>query len=85
VLAAVLILLAGLMVGRWLGRATDGALRRFALEPPVRLLIVRVVRVLVLGLFAIVALQNLGVELLPLDRRASALSAPVWRWPPRGF
>jgi small conductance mechanosensitive channel len=66
VLAAVLILLAGLMVGRWLGRATDGALRRFALEPPVRLLIVRVVRVLVLGLFAIMALQNLGVELLPL-------------------
>src|SRR5258706_15598184 len=66
VVATVLILLARLMVGGWLGRATDGALRRFALEPPVRLLIVRVVRVLVLGLFAIVALQNLGVELLPL-------------------
>jgi small conductance mechanosensitive channel len=53
-------------VGRWLGRASDRALHRIQLEPPVRLLIVRTVRVLVLALFAILALQNLGVELLPL-------------------
>jgi small conductance mechanosensitive channel len=32
----------------------------------VRLLLVRIVKVVVLGLFAIMALQNLGVELLPL-------------------
>jgi small conductance mechanosensitive channel len=36
------------------------------LEPPVRQLLTRVARILVLGLFAILALQNLGVELLPL-------------------
>jgi len=65
-LAAILIIAVGLFVGRWIGRATDHALDRFHLEPPVRLLIVRMVRVLVLGLFAILALQNLGVELLPL-------------------
>jgi small conductance mechanosensitive channel len=46
--------------------ATERSLHRFALEPPVRQLLVRLVRVLVLGLFAIMALQNLGVELLPL-------------------
>lgn len=48
-----------------MGRATDGMLKRLHLEIPVRQLLVRVVRVLVLGLFAIMALQNLGVELLP--------------------
>ncbi len=36
------------------------------LEPPVRNLITRLGRVLVIALFAIMALQNLGVELLPL-------------------
>ncbi len=63
---AILIIAAGLLVGRWIGRATDRALQRFQLEPPVRLLLVRLIRVLVLGLFLILALQNLGVELLPL-------------------
>jgi small conductance mechanosensitive channel len=63
---ALLILAAGLMAGRWVAQATERALHRWALEPPVRQLLVRLVRVLVLGLFAIVALQNLGVELLPL-------------------
>jgi small conductance mechanosensitive channel len=65
-LVALLILAAGVMVGRWIGRATGRALARLSLEPPVRQLLVRVVRVLVLGLFAIMALQNLGIELLPL-------------------
>jgi len=63
---AVVILVGGAFVGRWLGRAVDGMLRKFELEVPVRHLLVRVVRVLVLGLFFIMALQNLGVELLPV-------------------
>jgi small conductance mechanosensitive channel len=66
VLVAILIIVAGFVVARWVGRATDRGLHKVQLEPPVRLLIVRMVRVLVLGLFAILALQNLGVELLPL-------------------
>jgi len=63
---AVLILAAGVLVGRWIGNASERGLERFQLEPPVRLLLVRTARVLVFGLFAIMALQNLGVELLPL-------------------
>ena len=65
-LVAVLILAAGYAVGRWAGRITGQMLDRFHLDPTVRRLLERVVRVLVLGLFAIIALQNLGVELLPL-------------------
>jgi small conductance mechanosensitive channel len=63
---AILILCAGLVVGGWAGRATLRVLLRLNLDPPVRSLLERGVRVLVLALFAIMALQNLGVELLPL-------------------
>jgi small conductance mechanosensitive channel len=65
-LTAILILTAGLFVAGWAARAIARGLRRFDLEPPVRQLLTRTARVLVVGLFAIMALQNLGVELLPL-------------------
>jgi small conductance mechanosensitive channel len=65
-LVALLILFAGGMVGGWVGRGVERGLARLELEPPVRLLLVRLLRLLVFGLFAIMALQNLGVELLPL-------------------
>ena len=65
-LAAVLILTAGVFVAGWAARTTARALHRLDLEPPVRQLLTRVARILILGLFTILALQNLGVELLPL-------------------
>ena len=63
---AILIVLTGLLAGRWLARTTGGMLARFHLEPPVRALLERVVWGMTMGLFVIMALQNLGVELLPL-------------------
>ena len=63
---SILILVAGYFAGRWAAGVADRMLAGFKLEPPVRNLIDRAVRVVVLGLFAIMALQNLGVELLPL-------------------
>ena len=65
-LVAILILIAGYAVARWAGNAVGRMLRRFELEPPARALLERAVKLLVLGLFVIMALQNLGVELLPL-------------------
>jgi len=65
-LTAIVILAAGIFAGGWVARATARGLHRLELEPPVRQLLTRVARVLVVGLFAIMALQNLGVELLPL-------------------
>ena len=56
----------GVLLSRWLGRWFDRGLARIELEPPIRLLVSRIARVLLLALFVIVALQNLGVELLPL-------------------
>ena len=66
VLVAILIIAAGVYAGRWIAKAMLRGLRKFDLEPPVRDLLVRIVRILVLGLFLIMAVQNLGVQLLPL-------------------
>jgi len=65
-LTAIVILTIGSVVAGWIARTTARGLHRLDLEPPVRQLLTRVARVLVLGLFVIMALQNLGVELLPL-------------------
>jgi small conductance mechanosensitive channel len=66
VVVAALLLTAGFVVGRWVGQAIARTLARFEIDPTVTTLICRIVRVLVLLLFAALALQNLGVELLPL-------------------
>ncbi|HUA90854.1 MAG TPA: mechanosensitive ion channel domain-containing protein, partial [Steroidobacteraceae bacterium] len=65
-LTAILILVAGLLVGGWVSRWLGAVLERRELEPPIRALVTRVVSALCVLLFAIMALQNLGVELLPL-------------------
>jgi small conductance mechanosensitive channel len=65
-LVAILIITIGVYVGRWAGRFVHKGLVKFDMEPPVRELLVRILRVLVLGIFLLMALQNLGVELLPL-------------------
>ena len=77
VFAAIVILVAGYAAGRWAARATSRSLARFHLDPPLRVLLERIVRVLVLGLFAIMALQNLGVELLPLVAGLGVASAGI--------
>lgn len=65
-LAALVILVAGFYVGRWAGGILDKLLTRLELDVTARLLLVRVTRALILMLFLIMALQNLGVDLLPL-------------------
>lgn len=65
-LVAAAIMVAGHFAGRWVGRMLLRLLARFQLDAPVRSLLVRIAYLVVLALFAIMALQNLGVELLPL-------------------
>ncbi|MGA9163877.1 MAG: mechanosensitive ion channel family protein [Thiobacillus sp.] len=66
VVVALLIMAAGFYVGRWVGRMVDSMLVKLGLDETLRQLLIRIVRIAVLGLFAIMALQNLGVQLLPL-------------------
>jgi small conductance mechanosensitive channel len=65
-MVAIIILVAGYMVGRWVGSVLERLLERLNLDVPVRSLLVRIAQILILVLFAIMALQNLGIELLPL-------------------
>lgn len=66
VLVAIIIMAAGFIAARWMAGVVGRMIRRFEFEPPVRQLLLSFTRVLVLILFGIMALQNLGVELLPL-------------------
>lgn len=74
---AIIIMAAGFYAGRWMGKVLDRWLGKLHLEPPVRLLLVRLARLVVLGLFLIMALQNLGVDLLPLLAGLSVAGAGI--------
>lgn len=76
-LVALAMMTVGAFVSRSVARVALKGLQRFELEPPVRDLLVRVVRMVVLALFAVMALQNLGVELLPLIAGVGVAGAGV--------
>lgn len=76
-LVAILILVAGYYAGRWAGAGFDRWLGKVQLELPVKLLLVRVARLTVFGLFLVMALENLGVDLLPLIAGLSVAGAGI--------
>lgn len=63
---AILILIAGYYAGRWVGRMLDRMLTHLEIDLTARQLLVRITHLMVVVLFLIMALQNLGVDLLPL-------------------
>ena len=66
VLGAVLILGAGLFLARSVGNMVEKWLQRQEMEPPIRTLLVRVVKIIVIALTLIVALDTFGVQVGPL-------------------
>jgi len=66
VLGALVILAAGAILGRWLGGVLDQRLRARAMEPPMRLLIVRVLYIVVMLFSVVVALDKFGFQIAPL-------------------
>jgi small conductance mechanosensitive channel len=66
VLGAIVILFVGLTVAWWVGNAVERPLTRMALEPPMRRLMVRVVRVVVLLFALVIALDKFGFQIAPL-------------------
>ena len=65
-LGALAVLGAGVLLARWVGNATSRWLESRTMEPPVRSLIVRVVRVVVLIFTLVVALDKFGFQIAPL-------------------
>jgi small conductance mechanosensitive channel len=66
VVGALIILVVGGLIARWLGGLSDKWLTKQHLEPPIRLLMVRVVRLIVFGLAVVLALDKFGVQIAPL-------------------
>ena len=56
----------GLMASRWAGNFAQQSLERQTLDPPVRMLLVRIVKIVVLLFTAVIALETLGVPIAPL-------------------
>jgi small conductance mechanosensitive channel len=77
VVTAGVILLAGYFVTNWVGQLARRSLSGFSLDPPMRDLILRLLRLIVFALFALLALQNLGIDLLPLVAGLGILGAGV--------
>ena len=57
---------AGVMASRWAGRLTQQSLERQTLDPPVRMLLVRIVKIIVMLFAVVIALDALGVPIAPL-------------------
>lgn len=66
VLGALVILAVGFTAAWWVGKAVERPLTRLALEPPMRRLMVRVVRVVVLLFALVIALDKFGFQIAPL-------------------
>lgn len=56
----------GAMASRWAGKIVQQSLERQTLDPPVRILLVRIVKIVVLLFTAVIALDALGIPIAPL-------------------
>ena len=66
VFGAILILCVGTLVARWVGNLVNRTLSKKEMEPPVRNLLVRVMKLVVIGFTLVLALEKLGVAIAPL-------------------
>lgn len=76
-LTAVLILVVAVIVSNWVSRWVTQFLGHRQLEQPVRLLLARIAWAFCFAIFALMALQNLGIELLPLLAGLGVVGAGV--------
>jgi small conductance mechanosensitive channel len=64
--AAVIILIVGLLIARRVGKIMAATLAKRDMEPPVRMLFIRIAKLFVMLIAILAAVQQLGVELWPL-------------------
>lgn len=66
IIGALIILTAGAMAARWLSRIADQWFVKKQIEPPIRMLADRVIRLLVFGLAVVLALEKCGLPIAPM-------------------
>jgi small conductance mechanosensitive channel len=65
-LGAIVVLVVGFLVARWLANTADRRFEKQQMEPPMRLLLVRVIKIVVLLMAFVVALDKFGFSIAPL-------------------
>jgi small conductance mechanosensitive channel len=76
-LGAMLVIIAGLLVAHWVGKLLFNWLSRRQMEPPVRMLLTRVVKLLIIALAGLIAIGTLGVQIMPLVAGLSVVGVGV--------
>lgn len=66
IIGALIILAVGFLVARWIGNIVQRWLDKMDLEPPVRSLMVRFVRLMIIAFVLVIVLQQLGVPIAPM-------------------
>ena len=61
--SAIVVIVVGLLAARWIGRAMDRWLEKKAMEPPMRMLMVRIVKLLIFVVALVVALETAGMDM----------------------
>jgi len=64
--SALVVVVVGLIAARWIGKFLDSRLSRKSMEPPMRILIVRIVRLLIFVMALVVALGTAGMDVTAL-------------------
>jgi small conductance mechanosensitive channel len=77
ILAAIIIVIVGWIVAKWIDRMILRALNKKDLEPPIKMLITRVANVMVLGFTLVIALATAGVNVLALVAGVSVVGVGV--------
>jgi len=84
IIGAIIILVAGALVARWLGRVVDQWFLKRQVEPPIRILSVRVIRLVVFALAVVLAMDKCGVPITPMVAGIGVAGSALG-WPPRAF
>jgi small conductance mechanosensitive channel len=64
--SAVVVIVAGLLAARWLGGMLNRWMERKAMEPPMRMLLVRIIKLLVFAFALVIALETAGMDMTVL-------------------
>jgi small conductance mechanosensitive channel len=61
--SAIVVIVIGLLAARWIGNTMDRWLERKAMEPPMRMLLVRIVKLLIFTFALVTALETAGMDM----------------------
>jgi small conductance mechanosensitive channel len=76
-LGAMLVTIAGLFAAHWVGKLLFNWLSRRQMEPPVRMLLTRVAKLVIIALALLIAVGTLGVQIMPLVAGLSVVGVGV--------